>query len=173
MKAMRPVVLMLIAVTAAVIGWLATVTTNRFSMPTPVLPVSALITMAVIAGLTLIMGIRVLRWRNGNKKKLLNPILAARTLILAQACAYAGTLLLGWHAGISVDLLRIGGLRGGEGVLWNALLMGGGGVVMIVVGIVVERFCRIPPEDLEGGTAGPETRRGETKGEGEYAYRGD
>ncbi|VXC44788.1 Putative integral membrane protein [Arthrobacter sp. 9V] len=173
MKAMRPVVLVLIAVIAAVIGWLATVTTNRFSMPTPVLPVSALITMAFIAVLTLIMGVRVLRWRNGKKRNLLNPILAARTLILAQACAYAGTLLLGWHAGIATDLLRIGGLRGGEGVLWNALLMGGGGVVMVVVGIVVERFCRIPPEDLEGGTAGPESRRGETKGEGEYAYRGD
>ncbi|MFE4195814.1 DUF3180 domain-containing protein [Paenarthrobacter sp. NPDC056912] len=173
MKAMRPVVLLIIAVVAAVIGWLATTTTNRFNMPTPVLPVSALVTMGVIAGLTLFMGVRVLRWRNGKKKNMLNPILAARTLILAQACAYAGTLLLGWHAGISLDLLRVGGLRGGEGILWNALLMGGGGVVMVVVGLVVERFCRIPPEDFEGGSAGPETRRGETKGEGEYAYRGD
>ncbi|BCW56830.1 phosphatidylglycerophosphate synthase [Paenarthrobacter nicotinovorans] len=173
MKAMRPVVLVLIAVVAVVVGWLATATTNRYSMPTPVLPVSALVTMAVIAGLTLIMGIRVLRWRNGKKKNMLNPILAARTLVLAQACAYAGTLLFGWHAGISMDLLRIGSLRGGEGILWNALLMGGGGVVMVVVGLVVERFCRIPPEDLEGGSAGPGTRRGETKGEGEYAYRGD
>ncbi|MDR6638769.1 MULTISPECIES: DUF3180 domain-containing protein [Paenarthrobacter] len=172
MKAMRPVVLLLIAVVAAVIAWLATMATNRFSMATPVLPESALITMGVIAGLTLIMGIRVLRWRNGKKKNMLNPILAARTLILAQACAYAGTLLLGWHAGISIDLLRVS-LRSGEGILWNALLMGGGGVAMVVVGIVVERFCRIPPEDFEGGTPGPDTRRGETKGEGEYAYRGD
>jgi len=172
MKAMRPVVLLLIAVVAAVIAWLATMATNRFSMATPVLPESALITMGVIAGLTLIMGIRVLRWRNGKKKNMLNPILAARTLILAQACAYAGTLLLGWHAGISIDLLMVS-LRSGEGILWNALLMGGGGVAMVVVGIVVERFCRIPPEDFEGGTPGPDTRRGETKGEGEYAYRGD
>ncbi len=84
-----------------------------------------------------------------------------------------GRCSLAGMRGIAVDLLRIGGLRGGEGILWNALLMGGGGVVMVVVGLVVERFCRIPPEDLEGGTAGPETRRGETKGEGEYAYRGD
>ncbi|WP_224094615.1 DUF3180 domain-containing protein [Arthrobacter sp. StoSoilB13] len=173
MKPMRPAVLVIIAIIAAAIGWLATAATNRFSMPTPVLPVSALVTMGVIAVLTLIMGIRVLRWRNGKKKNLLNPILAARTLILAQACAYAGTLLLGWHAGISFDLLRIGTLRSGEGILWNAVLMGGGGVVMVVVGLLVERFCRIPPEDLEGGTPGPETRRGEAKGEGEYAYRGD
>ncbi|GAA2863914.1 DUF3180 domain-containing protein [Paenarthrobacter ilicis] len=172
MKAMRPVVLVLIAVIATIIGWGATTATNRFSMPTPVLPVSALITMGVIVGLTLIMGIRVLRWRNGNKKNMLSPILAARTLVLAQACAYAGTLLLGWHAGIAADLLWVN-LRSGEGILWNALLMGCGGVVMVVVGLVVERFCRIPPEDLEGGTGGPKTRRGETKGEGEYAYRGD
>ncbi|WP_410565780.1 DUF3180 domain-containing protein, partial [Bacillus sp. SIMBA_033] len=84
---------------------MASTSTVRFSMPTPVLPVSALVTMGVIAGLTLVMGIRVLRWRNGKKKHMLNPILAARTLILAQACAYAGTLLFGWHAGISLDLL--------------------------------------------------------------------
>lgn len=173
MKAMRPAVLVIIAIIAAAIGWLATAATNRLSMPTPVLPVSALVTMGVIAVLTLVMGIRVLRWRNGKKKNMLNPILAARTLILAQACAYAGTLLLGWHAGISFDLLRIGSLRSGEGILWNAVLMGGGGVVMVIVGLVVERFCRIPPEDLEGGAPGPETRRGEAKGEGEYAYRGD
>ncbi|WP_426005179.1 DUF3180 domain-containing protein [Paenarthrobacter sp. NyZ202] len=174
MKAMRPLTLVIIAVLAAGLALLATAATNRYSMATPVLPVSALVTMGVIAVLTLVMGIRVLRWRNGKKKTLLNPIMAARTLILAQACAYAGTLLLGWHAGIALDLLRIGTLRSGEGILWNTLVMGGGGVVMLVVGLVVERFCRIPPEDFEGGgTTGPETRRGESKGEGEYAYRGD
>ncbi|WP_347109152.1 DUF3180 domain-containing protein [Paenarthrobacter sp. S56] len=174
MKAMRPWVLVIIAVVSALIGWVATTATNRYSMPTPVLPLSALATMGVIALLTLVMGIQVLRWRNGKKKTMLDPIMAARTLVLAQACAYAGTLLLGWHAGISLDLLRIGTLRSGEGILWNALLMGGGGVVMIVVGLVVERFCRIPPEDFEGGTGnGTEKRRGESKGEGEYAYRGD
>lgn len=173
MKAMRPLTLVIIAVLAAGLALLATAATNRYSMATPVLPVSALVTMGVIAVLTLVMGIRVLRWRNGKKKTLLNPIMAARTLVLAQACAYAGTLLLGWHAGIALDLLRIGTLRSGEGILWNTLVMGGGGVVMLVVGLVVERFCRIPPEDFEGGTAGPETRRGESKGEGEYAYRGD
>jgi hypothetical protein len=173
MKAMRPLILVVIAVASALVGWLATSATNRFSMPTPVLPISALVTMGVIALLTLVLGIQVLRWRNGKKKTLLDPIMAARTLILAQACAYAGTLLLGWHAGIALDLLRIGNLRSGEGILWNTLLMGGGGVVMIVVGLVVERFCRIPPEDLEGGAPGQEKRRGETKGEGEYAYRAD
>lgn len=173
MKAMRPLLLVIIAVVVAAVGWLATLAAGRYNLATPVLPASALVTMGVIATLTLVMGIRVLRWRNGKKKTMLNPILAARTLVLAQACAYAGTVLLGWHAGIAVDLLRIWSLRSDQGILWLTLLMGGGGLVMVAVGFVVERFCRIPPEDLEGGPSVPDPRRGEPKGEGEYAYRGD
>lgn len=173
MKAMRPLLLAIIAVVLAATGWLATVLTTRYSMATPVLPPSALVTMGVIAVLTLIMGIRVLRWRNGKKKGMLNPILAARTLVLAQACAYAGTVLLGWHVGIAIEQLRLWSFRSDQGILWLALIMGGGGVVMTIVGFIVERFCRIPPEDLDGGPGVGDSRRGESKGEGEYAYRGD
>ncbi|WP_284984752.1 DUF3180 domain-containing protein [Arthrobacter sp. efr-133-TYG-118] len=173
MKAMRPLLLAIIAVVLAAVGWLTTVLTTRYSMATPVLPPSALVTMGVIAVLTLIMGIRVLRWRNGKKKTMLNPILAARTLILAQACAYAGTVLLGWHVGIVIEQLRLWSLRSDQGILWLALIMGGGGLIMTIVGLVVERFCRIPPEDLEGGPGVRDPHRGEAKGEGEYAYRGD
>jgi hypothetical protein len=145
-------------------------------MATPVLPVTALATMAVIVAITLILGIRVLRWRNSTKrKKALDPILAARTLVLAQACAYAGTVLLGWHVGIFLDQLRIGNLRSDQGITWVAIAVAGGGLVMIVVGLLVERFCRIPPEDTETPGDGKPGRgvRGEAAGEGEYAYRGD
>ncbi|HKU31433.1 DUF3180 domain-containing protein [Arthrobacter sp. NyZ413] len=173
MKAMRPLLLAMIVVVLAAAGWLVTIATTRYGMATPVLPPSALVTMGVIAVLTLVMGIRVLRWRNGKKKTLLSPILAARTLILAQACAYAGAVLLGWHVGIVIEQLRIWTLRSDQGILWLALIMGGGGLVMTIVGLVVERFCRIPPEDMEGGTGLQDRRHGEAKGEGEYAYRGD
>ena len=79
-------------------GWFATMPAGRYGLATPVLPLTGLVTMGVIVALTLVLGIRVLRWRNGKKKKILNPILAAWTLVLAQACAYTGTVLLGWHA---------------------------------------------------------------------------
>jgi hypothetical protein len=117
----------------------------------------------------------VLRWRNGKKKKMLNPILAAWTLVLAQACAYTGTVLLGWHAGIFLDLLRLWNLRSDQGITWLTLSMAGGGLAMIIVGLVVERFCRIPPEDGDAeGTQGlPGRGARKPKGEGEYAYRGD
>jgi hypothetical protein len=52
--------------------------------------------------------------------------------------------------------------------------MTGGGLVMVVVGLVVERFCRIPPEDGDAeGTPGLQAKRGKPEAEGEYAYRGD
>lgn len=176
MKPISPGRLLLIGVALTVAGWSATVVTTRYSLATPVLPVTALATMAVIVVITLILGIRVLRWRNSTKRKeALDPILAARTLVLAQACAYAGTVLLGWHVGIFLDQLRIWNLRSDQGITWVAIAVAGGGLVMIVVGLLVERFCRIPPEDTDAAGDGKPGHgvRGEAAGEGEYAYRGD
>ncbi|HAG60679.1 MAG TPA: DUF3180 domain-containing protein [Arthrobacter bacterium] len=177
MKPIKPVRLLLIGLVLTVAGWSATVVTTRYSLATPVLPATALATMGVIVAITLILGIRVLRWRNSTKrKKALDPILAARTLVLAQACAYAGTVLLGWHAGIFLDQLRIWNLRSDQGITWVAVAVAGGGLVMIVVGLLVERFCRIPPEDSDAAPGDGEPGRGvrgDAAGEGEYAYRGD
>ncbi len=201
MKPIEPVRLLLIGLLLALAGWFATVLSSRFSWPTPVLPATALATMGVIIVITLVLGLRVLRWRNslsdrqnngadgGNpvkrgtpgtsrkpstqrsaKKAMLNPLLAARTVVLAQACAYAGTVLLGWHAGIFLDQLRVWSLGAGGGIMWLALAMVGGGLAMMAVGLLVEWFCRIPPDDAEGDGPGVP---GETEGEGEYAYRGD
>jgi hypothetical protein len=174
MKPINPWLLLVIGAGVALAGYFATVLTTRYGLSTPVLPLTGLVTMGVIVLLTLVLGIRVLRWRNGKKKKMLNPILAAWTLVLAQACAYTGSVLLGWHAGIFLDQLRLWNLRSTQGLTWQALAMAGGGLIMVVVGLVVERFCRIPPED--GDTEGSQSvqeKRGKPNAEGEYAYRGD
>jgi len=175
MKTTSVLLLLVIGVILSAAGWIATLLAGRYSMATPVLPLTGLVTMGVIVVTTLVLGIRVLRWRNGNKKKMLNPILAAWTLVLAQACAYTGTMLLGWHAGIFFDQLRLWSVRSGQAIMWQTLTMAGGGLAMIVVGLLVERFCRIPPEDGDAdadGPRGPHGQRGKPKAEGEYAYRG-
>jgi lysylphosphatidylglycerol synthetase-like protein (DUF2156 family) len=173
-KPINPWLLLGIGVGVALAGYFATLLTTRYGLSTPVLPLTGLVTMGVIVVLTLVLGIRVLRWRNGKKKKMLNPILAAWTLVLAQACAYTGSVLLGWHAGIFLDQLRLWNLRSAQGLTWQALAMAAGGLIMVVVGLVVERFCRIPPEDGDAeGSQGMQENRGKPKAEGEYAYRGD
>lgn len=165
LRTIRPIWLLVTALVAAAAGWLATLATNRASLPTPVLPLSSMLTMGLIAVATFLLGLRVLRWRNGKRNKALNPIMAARTVVLAQACAYAGAVLLGWHAGILVDQLPTIAQRSNLSVIWLALAMVGGGLVMVVVGLLVERFCRIPPE--EG--APPASPKRESSGEEEYA----
>jgi hypothetical protein len=120
LKLTNPLLLLAIGAAVGVLGWLAALLTTRYSLSTPVLPLTGLVTMGVIVVLTLVLGIRVLRWRNGKKKTMLNPILAAWTLVLAQACAYTGSVLLGWHAGIFIDQLRLWNLRSDQSISWQA-----------------------------------------------------
>jgi NADH:ubiquinone oxidoreductase subunit 5 (subunit L)/multisubunit Na+/H+ antiporter MnhA subunit len=166
MKPLRLAALALIGVALGLLGFAATELSDRASSTTPVLPYSALASMGVIAAFTLALGIRVLRWRNEEKRtRMIDPIFAARTLVLAHACAYAGAVLLGWHAGVVANQIPVWAVRATSPVVLQAIAMMGGGVIMVAIGLLVERFCRIPPEDTdeaEGGS-GP-TRAGDAEG---------
>ncbi|MDJ0354998.1 DUF3180 domain-containing protein [Paenarthrobacter sp. PH39-S1] len=166
MRTIRPVWLAVIALVSGAAGWVATVLANRASLPTPVLPLSSLLTMGIIVAMTVVLGLRVRSWRNGKRDRVLNPILAARTWVLAQACAYAGALLFGWHVGILLDQLPTIALRSNLTVIWLALAMVGGSVVMVAVGFIVERFCRLPPDD---DVPPAERKKRDSAGEEEYA----
>ncbi|MBW4096382.1 MAG: DUF3180 domain-containing protein [Acidobacteria bacterium] len=169
MHILRPLWLLLVAGAGAVLAVLATLLSQRLGGATPVLPLSSLASMGIIVLFTVVLGLSVRRWRNGKRDRELNPILAARTAILAQACAYAGALLAGWHVGIGAMILTdlLAGALTGTG--WRTLALIAGGIVMLVVGIVVERFCRIPPEDGPPSEPHDELRQRKSSGEGEYA----
>ncbi|BCT74472.1 hypothetical protein SCMU_03140 [Sinomonas cyclohexanicum] len=147
MKPLKPWALVLVAIVVGLVGVAANSLAMRASAATPVLPISALGSMAVIAVVTLVLGIRVLRWRTGHRTHMLDPIFAARTLVLAHACAYAGAVLLGWHGGVIADQVPFLATRAGTPLVETALFMILGGVVMVAIGFIVERFCRIPPEE--------------------------
>jgi peptidoglycan biosynthesis protein MviN/MurJ (putative lipid II flippase) len=147
MTPLKPWLLSVVVLVAGLVGLAVNAFAQRSSLPTPVLPLSALASMGVIAAVTLVLGIRVLRWRNGHRTRMLDPIFAARTLVLGHACAYAGAVLLGWHAGVIADQVPFLASRADNPVVLQALGMMAGGVVMVAIGFVVERFCRIPPED--------------------------
>lgn len=166
MKPLKPWVLGIVVLVVGLIGVSVNALSVRASGPTPVLPISALGSMAVIAVGTLVLGIRVLRWRTGHRSRMLDPIFAARTLVLAHACAYAGAMLLGWHGGVIADQVPLLATRAGTPVVETALFMMGGGVVMVAIGFIVERFCRIPPEegDDDEGMAEPGGRAPDAEG---------
>lgn len=146
-------------------GWLMNWWATGNGYPAPALQLSSLLTVAAILAVTLVFGLRVLRWRNGKRDRQLNPILAARTVVLAQATAYAGALNAGWHLGILVDQLSLISVRGVTGSLWGTVALVVSGLIMVGVGLMVQGFCRLPPDD---GATGAEESHGRND-EGEYA----
>ena len=156
---------------AGVVGWAANSFLSENGYPAPVLSPVALVAIILVAGATLFLGLRVRSWRNGRRDRELDPIAAARTVVLAQALAYAGALLLGWHAAIFLTQLPLWSLRPGHAGTWSSLAVSVGGILMIATGLTVERFCKLPPVDKDGG-AGPGSGNGAGDGPGdggEYA----
>lgn len=158
----------IVVAVAAVVGWVAQRFASGAGLGSPVLHWTSLITMGAVTLLALILGIRVLRYRQGKAKVPIDPILAARTLVLAQAGAYGGAVIGGWHLGILVDFLAAGST--GSPALGSCIVMMIGALVMVIVGYVVEHFCKLPPDETDGPTT-PNNLR-DTKGETEgYAAR--
>jgi hypothetical protein len=107
---------------------------------------SALV-VAVIAS-----GLPVRRWVKGKRDRVLDPMVAARTAVLAKAAAYGGAALVGWY--LSQALLILPDLVGQRRERFIvALLAGAAAIGVSVAGFVVQRWCRIPPDDDE--TPGP------------------
>ncbi|MCO1337839.1 hypothetical protein BJH93_02885 [Kocuria polaris] len=183
MSTIRPLWLALIAVVTAVLGWGASLLAAANSLPSPVLHATSLITIGAGTLITLVLGLRVRAYqrqrsefrdrerrrqageqghaRGAEKPVEISPVLAARTLVLAQALAYAGAVILGWHAGVLVDLLGVARV-GSDSVTLSLIMIGAAGL-MSVVGWAVEQFCKVPPGD--GPQPGPDGPRGETNGD--------
>lgn len=160
MSTIRPLWLLLICLGSALLGWIAQVALTGNGYTSPVLQWPSLVTMVAGMAITFGFGMRVRRYTQGKLKSRLDPLQAARTLVLAQATAYAGALIAGWHAGILLDLLRGAGL--GNQVVISSLVMIVASLVMVIVGWVVEQFCKLPPDDPSApGPRGPDRKEDE------------
>ena len=101
----------------------------------------------VIAAVVFVMGWHVRQYLRG-KRPSLDPIRAARTAVLAKAACYTGALLVGWYGGqLTLRLTQLGDVANTGERAWAAALAALGAVAMLVVGLVVEAFCRIPPAE--------------------------
>ncbi|MDR2255672.1 MAG: DUF3180 domain-containing protein [Arthrobacter sp.] len=152
MSQLRLLFLAILAVVAGLLGDITSMLAAARGWPVPVMHWVSLVTLLAVAAGVVIGGVRVYRTRNRTAKRALSPLVAFRVLLLAQAAAYAGAALGGWHAGVLVDLVAGGGF--GSGASWAALIQVIGGVVLVIVGFVVQAWCKIPPEDSSGQGGG-------------------
>ncbi len=119
-----------------------------------VLPPSALSWLVLLA---IALGVGAAGWNvrqfTRGKRPGLDPILAARTVVLATAAAYTGALLSGWYAGHILLVLGDLAFAGRRAVAVAAAIALLASVALAVTGLVVERWCRVPPpEDGEPGS---------------------
>jgi hypothetical protein len=101
-----------------------------------------------MAALVIAAGLPVRRFLRGEARKTLNPVRAARTLVLAQAAALTGAGLLGWYAAQAALAVADLTLPGYRSVLGQLVAVGLSALVLMVAGMVTQRMCRVdPPSD--------------------------
>ncbi len=148
--------LLTVAATTAALGWLVLRLLDRVAVEPPPVPWLVCLVMLVIAGVVFTMGWQVRQFLGG-KRPQLNPIRAARTAVLAKASCYTGALLAGWYLSQVLAVLGDLSIASQRDRAQAAGLAALTAILMAVVGLVVEWFCRVPPpEEPEKEPPGPE-----------------
>lgn len=146
--------LLLVAVAGAAVTWIVLRAVAGRGGLLPSVPGLVVAVELLIAAVVFSMGWAVRQFLRG-KRPTLDPIRAARTAVLAKASCYTGALLAGWYGGQVLALVSDLGVPGNRGRAVAAGVAAGGAVVLAVVGLVVEWFCRVPPPE-EGTEAARE-----------------
>jgi uncharacterized membrane protein len=152
MRPTDPAMLAVTALVAAAVAWLL-ISSNYGSIPRlPWVPPTFLLCLAIVDGI-LAPGIRArIEHRPGTAP--VNPLVAARLVVLAKTSALAGALFGGLYAGFTLWLVtELGTLRQVSDDLPQAALGLFGSAALVVTGLALERACRVPedssPDDEE------------------------
>jgi hypothetical protein len=109
----------------------------------------ALAVMAFLGGGLLVAGWQVRQVRDGVGDGSVTPIRAARTLVLGQAAALTGAVLVGWYAANVLVLLPDADVESQRGRIWPFVVHVVVALLLSVVGMTVQRWCRLRPGDEE------------------------
>jgi len=144
--------LLLAAAAIALLSWWGLRAWSSSGRELPAVPWSAPGVMALMAVAVLVAGAPVRRWTRGTRTRPLDPLVAARTVVLAKAAQYAGSLLTGWYAGQAIVLVSTLDVGPRRSMLLRALVAVATAVAVWVAGWLVERFCRVDRSDDETPT---------------------
>ncbi|NYG53826.1 DUF3180 domain-containing protein [Nocardioides perillae] len=106
--------------------------------------VAALGLLALLVGLVARVTHRALQVRGER----LEPHQAVSRLVLARASALVGALTAGGYTGYAVSWLGLTSERA-DGELLRSLAAAAAAVALVAVALLLERACRVPPEDRD------------------------
>jgi len=138
----------LLALVAALAGWICLDWWAGNGGEAPPIPWTAVVGTILLATAVVAAGLPVRRWVRGVRDRVLDPLVAARTQVLAKSAAYGGAVLVGWYVAQAVAMLPdLVGSRTAHLVM--AVLGALAAVGVVAAGLVVQQWCRIPPPDDE------------------------
>ena len=105
--------------------------------------------MLFLGGGLLLAGWQVRKVRDGLSHPAVTPLRAARTLVLGQAGALTGAVLVGWYAANALVLLPDADVESQRGRIWLFVLHAVVALLLAVAGMVVQNWCRLRPRDDE------------------------
>jgi uncharacterized membrane protein len=147
-REIRVTTLLLVAAVTGVVSFAVfTVITRSGSLvPRPALLSGVL--LVVMGGLVLWLARPVRRYLKGQATKPLDPLRAARTVVLAQAAAITGAAAGGWYLGQVGVVLTDLSLEVNRGRLLPLGALVVASLALATAGLVAQRWCRVePPED--------------------------
>jgi peptidoglycan/LPS O-acetylase OafA/YrhL len=149
--------LVLLAAGVAVVTWIALRWWASSGNELPMLPWSTPGVMGLLAVAVLVAGWPVRRWTHGQRTSPLDPLRAARTVVLAKAAQYAGALLTGWYVGQVLVIAPSVDVEPRRDLLLRGLVSVAAALLVWLAGWLVERFCRVDrrDDDDERGAGAP------------------
>lgn len=154
MKPARVSSAVLTALLTAALAWFALDLWTRQGGRLLPLPWFAAVAIAIVAAVVLVLGWEVRRSVRGQRSTPLDPLFAARVVVLAKAAVFGGAVLAGWYAAQALVVLsNVSGLRRDRLVVAGVTALAA--VLLAVAGFIAQRWCRLP-DDEEPGVRGVE-----------------
>ncbi len=152
MKRTQPAILVIWALGGLVISGAFSYAWESYGRELPGVPWPAILGMLLLAIVLVVMGWPIKKWNDGDRTKEIDPLHAARVAMMAKAASVAGAALTGWYAGdVAYLFISAGGIRAQTGA--GMLVAVATAALLMIVGLVVEHFCQLPPDDPPGAEA--------------------
>jgi hypothetical protein len=140
--------LLALAVAGGVVVWLLQIALVSAGQPTLVPPSTLVLVLFGIAAVLLALGWPIRQFVRGRRDRRVDPFRAMRTLLFAKASSLMGSLVAGGAVGTLLYLFSRPVPAGGAST-WLTIGALVGAVADAAAGLVVEQWCRLPPQDRE------------------------
>jgi len=145
--------LVVAAVFGGLAGWLVVVIANAFDLIPPEVPWTAPIGLILVAALVGALAYAT-HQRIQVRREHIEPQRAVALLVLGKASALAGALVAGGYFGFALMFLtRLDASAPRDRVIRSAVAIVAG-VALCILGLLLERACKVPTEPDEGADAG-------------------